>query len=247
VQKLDIYRPQGLVGPFPTLFAIQGGGDNKSEIARLAYYFAKRGYAVVSINHRRPPQYNYPVPVQDAFCALAWVHTNASTYGFDPARIVAVGHSAEGTLAAMLGVVDDPALFMKDCPYPLPQANRVRGVVPFSGIFDYPACVAAATAPDDLRAALTTYLSGAPDQAPDTWKQASPITWIDSQDPPFLLIHGLKDEVIAPEQSKSFAAALQQAGVNAELLLVPDADHATIIRSEQLFQAVAAFCARLWK
>jgi acetyl esterase/lipase len=244
LQKLDIYRPQGLAGPFPTLFALHGGGGNKSDMAGLAYYFAKRGFAVVSINRRQSPQYNYPVPVQDAFCALAWVHANAGTYGLDPARIVAVGHSAGGTLAAMLGVVDDPALFMKDCPHPLPTARRVRGVVTFTGTFDY-LLRGSGHDPADM-AQVVTYLGGAPDQVPDTWKQASAITWVDRQDPPFLLIHGLQDKTIDPEQSKSFAAALQKAGVDVELLLLPDADHGAIVRSEQSFQAVAAFCARLW-
>lgn len=246
LQKLDIYRPQGLAGPFPILFAIHGGGGNKSDMADLAYYFAKRGIAVVSINHRQSPQYNYPVPVQDAFCALAWTHANGGTYGLDPARIVAMGHSAGGTLAAMLGVVDDPALFVKDCPYPLPTARRVRGVVTFTGMFDYLACAAAATTPPIWREYQVTYLGGAPDKVPDTWKQASAITWIDRQDPPFLLIHGLKDTTIDPEQSRSLAAALQKAGVDVELLLVPDADHGAIVRREQSFQAVVAFCARLW-
>ncbi|MBU1878971.1 MAG: alpha/beta hydrolase, partial [Chloroflexi bacterium] len=64
LQKLDIYRPKGLTGPFPILFAIHGGGSNKTEMSPIGYYFAKRGYAVVSINHRQTPRYNYPVPVQ---------------------------------------------------------------------------------------------------------------------------------------------------------------------------------------
>jgi acetyl esterase/lipase len=246
LQKLDIYRPQGLAGPFPTLFALHGGGGNKSDsdMAGLAYYFAQRGFAVVSSNRRQSPQYNYPVPVQDAFCALAWVQAHAGTYGLDPARLVAVGHSAGGTLAALLGVVDDPALFVKDCPYPLPTARRVRGVVPFTGTFDY-ILRGNSHDPADM-AQLATYLGGAPDKVPDTWKQASAITWVDSQDPPFLLIHGLKDTTIAPEQSRSLAAALQKAGVDVELLLLPDADHGAIVRSEQAFQAVVAFCGRLW-
>jgi len=155
-----------------------------------------------------------------------------------------VGHSAGGTLAALLGVVDDPALFMKDCPHPLPTARRVRGVVPFTGTFDYILRVSGHGSAD--MAQVVTYLGGAPDQVPDTWKQASAITWVDSQDPPFLLIHGLKDTTIDPEQSRSLAAALQKAGVEVELLLLPDANHGDIVRSEQAFQAVAAFCARLW-
>lgn len=242
-QKLDIYRPKEQGGPFPTLFVIHGGGGSKSQMAVMGYYFAKRGYAVVSINHRQPPQHKYPVPVQDTFCALAWVHANADTYDLDPDHIVALGYSAGGTLAAMLGVADDGAVFVAGCPHPLPTGNWVQGVVTFTGIFDFMRGAERSTA---LREYLTTYLGVGPDEDPDTWSQASPSTWVDGSEPPFLLIHGLEDTGLSPEESKHFAAVLEQAGVDVELVLVPDANHGIIIRSEQLYQAVVAFCARIW-
>jgi acetyl esterase/lipase len=186
--------------------------------------------------------------VQDTFCALAWVHANADTYDLDPDRIVALGYSAGGTLAAMLGVVDDAvagdgAAFVAGCPHPLPTRNWVQGVVTFTGMFDF---MRGAERSAGLGEYLTTYLGVGPDEDPATWAQASPSTWVDGSEPPFLLIHGLEDTGLSPEESKGFAAILEQAGVDVELVLVPDANHGTIIRSEQLFQAVVAFCARVW-
>jgi acetyl esterase/lipase len=87
---------------------------------------------VVTPNHRFTPQYIYPAQVQDAFCALAWVHTNADTYGFDTGRIVALGLVSGGNLAAMLGVVDDPPPYIEGCLHELPEENWIQGVATFT-------------------------------------------------------------------------------------------------------------------
>jgi acetyl esterase/lipase len=68
---------------------------------------------------------------------------------------------------------------------------------------------------------------------------------VDGSEPPFLLIHGLDDSTVEPEQSKYFAETLERAGVEVELLLIPDADHGAILNSEQSFEAVEDFLATL--
>ena len=242
-QKLDIYLPASGDGPFPTLLLMHGGGGDKRDLDHWANYFVVRGYAAVSINYRDMTRHGYPEPVQDAFCALAWTHANADTYGFDPQRIFALGHSAGGTLAAMLGTVGDPALFTEDCPHQLPdEADWIHGAIPFTGIFDY---ASAAQSSSVLRSFLDTYLGADLDQAPEIWAQASATTWVDGSAAPFLLIHGAADKTIDPDQSVDFADVLEQAGVNVELLLIPDADHGAITRSEQSFEAVEDFLATL--
>jgi acetyl esterase/lipase/streptogramin lyase len=239
---LDTYLPASGYRPFPTLFLIHGAGGDKIDLDHWARYFAKQGYAAVSINYRDINQFDYPLPVQDAFCALAWIHAKADTYGFDPNRIVALGHSAGGTLTAILGTVDDPDLFTQACPHQLPEVNWIHGAIPFTGIFDY---ASALKFSPERRSRLEDYLGGGPDQAAETWAEASATTWIDGSEPPFLLIHGLDDITIEPEQSIYFAKALKQAGVEVELLLIPDAGHQDIIYSEQSFEAVEDFLASL--
>ncbi len=236
-QKLDLYLPTGGDGPFPTLFVIHGGGASKRDMAPLARYLAERGYAVISINHRDMPYVNYPLPVQDTFCALAWTHANAGTYGFDTERIFAAGHSAGGTLVAMLGVVDDPTLFLKDCPHTPPEADWVQGVATFTGIFDY---VRAADFSNGLHDYIVEYLGGEADEIPDTWAEASPATWVDGSEPPFLLVHGASDENISPSESTEFATTLEDAGVKVELELIGGASHGEIVRSKY-FDVVETF------
>ncbi|MCP4541617.1 MAG: alpha/beta hydrolase [Chloroflexi bacterium] len=240
-QKLDLYLPSSGDGPFPTLFVIHGGGDNKRDMAPLTHYFAERGYAAISIDHRDMPYAKYPLPVQDTFCAMAWTHANASTYGLDSGQIFAAGHSSGGTLVTMLGVVDDPAPFMEGCPHTLPEGNLVRGVATFTGVFDY---VRAADFSSGLYHYIVDYLGGEADEIPDIWAEASPATWVDGSEPPFILVDGASDGNISPNESTEFATTLEQAGVDVKLELVDGASHGDIIRSEY-FDIVETFVAAL--
>ncbi len=240
-QVLNLYLPPEGEGPFPTVLLIHGGGGCMLDLADLATQLARQGYAAVSMNFRDFPSYSYPAAVEDAFCSLGWLHANAETYQLDTERIYALGHSMGGTLAAMLAVVDDPAIFMSDCPHTLPEANRIHGVVTYTGIFDY-------TSPSMTNALISyagRYLGGTKAAIPEIWSQASPITWLDGSEPPFLLIHGEADDNIPPEQSQAFAAALQATGVQNELLLIPEADHFDIIGSQVTLEAALEFLTAL--
>ena len=62
-------------------------------------------------------------------------------------------------------------------------------------------------------------------EAPKLYVKASPITYVDPQDAPLLIIHGTKDETVALSQSETLAAKCKAAGLEHELLIVPDAPH----------------------
>ena len=162
--------------------------------------------------------------------------------GLNRRRIVVLGHSAGGTLTAMLGTVDAPDLFTQACPHQLPEADWIRGAIAFTGIFDY---ARALQFSPERRSRLEDYLGGDLDQVAETWAQASATTWVDGSEPPFLFIHGLDDSTIEPEQSIYLAEALERAGVDVELLLLSGADHGAIIDSEQSFKAVEKLLATL--
>lgn len=237
-QKLDLYRPEGAEGTLPTIIAFHGGGGDKAELASVARYFAQRGYAVVSVNRRDYPAVHYPVPVQDAYCALAWIYANAPTYGLDPERIVGLGHSSGGSLVALMGTMDDPARFLENCPHTLPEGPPLRAVVTYTGIFDY---VDAAQSSTNMHDYVVEYLEGEPDEIPERWAEASPASWLDGSEPPFLLIHGEKDQSVSPGNSERFAAALEQNGIGFELWIIPGGDHMAIIRDPETFDRIKAF------
>ena len=86
-------------------------------------------------------------------------------------------------MAAVLGTVDDPPLYLEGCPHTWPETERLRGVVTFTGVFDY------ASSSGSLLSYYNDYFEASPAESPDLWIEASPITWIDGSEPPFLLIH----------------------------------------------------------
>ncbi len=232
--KLDVYLPEGSEPPFPTLMLLHGGYSDKTEMRSLAEHLVQKGFAVVAPNRRDMPEAGYPTPVEDTFCALGWLIANADEYGFEPERIVVGGHSAGGTLAAMLAAVNEPAKFTQNCPYSLPEIGFLRGAISFTGVFDFSAAEGA------LRSYFADYLGVETDTDP-LWVEASPVTWLDGSEPPFLLIHGGADRNIPPEFSSSFAKALEAAGVETTLALIPDANHSKVILGGASFDAVDDF------
>ena len=225
-QKLDVYFPEGENTPFPTIFTIHGGGftfGTKAMYNETASYFNERGYAVVSIDYRLAPDFNYPAQVEDAFCALAWVHANAATYGFDTERIIAFGDSAGAYLAAMLGTVDTPSIYMEGCPNPLPPTDWIHGVVGFYGGYDY-------TNIDAWTVGLVkrreVFWGSTFDELPaETLAEMSPMSWVDGSEPPFLLIHGVSDGTVPAQMSEDFASKLEASGATVELLMLSAAFH----------------------
>ena len=243
LQVLDIYLPKGGSQAFPSLMILHGSGSDKSDWSVTADDLANEGYAVVAINYREAPQFPYRASIQDAFCALAWLHANSSRYGLDPQRVVVMGYSLGGTLASLIGTVDDPALFMEDCPHSLPEKNWVSGIISAAGMLDLIQAAASSTATHDL---LVQVLGAEPQEAPETWAQSSPIEWVEGSEPPFLIVQGLKDEKVNPEQARSVAARLQQAGIEVDLVLIPEAFHGTLLASPEYQQAVNTFLKTLW-
>lgn len=239
---LDIYLPNNIEGPFPVLIMIHGGNGDKKDMVIWGQNIARKGYAAISINHRQWPDFSYPAHVEDAFCALAWIINSADVYAFDPDQIVVMGHSAGGTLAATLGVINKPEKYLENCPHALKNNDSIKGVIAFTVIFDY--LTAAAESPN-LEEYTIDLLGGSYEEIPETWQEASAVNWIDRNDPPFLLIHGSDDQSISPEQSIQAADILTYAEVPVELLLIPGASHMQIKGSSQSLDAVEKFLSEI--
>jgi acetyl esterase/lipase len=230
-QKLDVYLPVDGEKPYPTIFGIHGGGfiaRSKALYTLLAWHYARQGYAFVSIDYRLAPRDSYPAQVEDSFCALAWLHANQEEFGFDPKRVIVTGGSSGGYLASMLGTVDDPSVYLEDCPHEYPSEEPLQAVVIYYGLYDI-------TNMDDYpggSAPLEPFLGAKYEQIPvDKLEEMSPIKHIDGSEPPFIIFHGTADTTIPSFMSENFAEALEQAGVDVELYLLPDAKHGFEISS----------------
>jgi acetyl esterase/lipase len=237
-QILDVYQPQIEGQTLPTLVLIHGSGSGKFYMIDTAEYFARHGYAVVVYNKGLG---TYSRNEQDSFCALAWVHANADTYGFDTQRIVPVGFSLGGALAAFLGTVDDPVKYMENCPHTVPVEDLMRAVITVAGFFDYSLWI-----PGAQEGGLIYSYFGPPNEHMEEIQEASPITWVDGSEPPFLLIHGENDGTVDPAQSEMFAARLTEAGVAVELLMQPNLIHDSITTSPKVLIPIRDFLTDLF-
>ena len=213
--KMDVYFPSA-GGPWPGLVYVHGGAwlrGDKSEAAGFASGMTSQGYMVVSINYRLYPTAKYPAMIQDVKCAIRALRANASEYNLDPNRIAAIGASAGGHLVALLGTSDQSTGL--DVGEYIDQSSRVQAVVAMAPVTD-----------------LTRHFPNADIElmrhvgfGEDNILEASPITHVTKDDPPFLLIHGDRDEVVPVEQSQLMYDRLFQANVPAQLLIVKNARH----------------------
>ncbi|MGE5646202.1 MAG: alpha/beta hydrolase [Acidobacteriota bacterium] len=206
-QKLtmDYYPPDG-PGPHPIAIIIHGGGfvggtsKNGSE-AYCADFLAPAGYAVFSINYRLAPQFPLSAMVEDVHTAVRYIRRNAKKWNADPGRIALVGGSAGGYLSNMAGVTGR-------------GDTAVEAVVTLFGLSYLPAM--------PMRGDVKSLL-GPKNDAVD----ASPVTHVSRNAPPFLLIHGDKDEAVPFDQSLRMQKVLRAAGVRCDLLVIPNGPHAT--------------------
>jgi len=233
-RSISIYLPKQ-TSQKPLTLLVEAG-DYFPDMLR---YFAESGYPVIAFNTRRD---TYQAELHDGFCALAWAHTNADTYGYNAAGIVLVGGSMMGGNTAILGLVDDPTPFLEECSYSLPETDRVRAVITLAGVFDY-------SEQEDFFTgfigSIRDFMGGTSEQVPENWAAASAINWVREDAPPFLIIHGEADSNIAPHQSEKFAAALEEAGTDVELVLLAGVNHSTSVTDRRVFEVMASYLARL--
>jgi acetyl esterase/lipase len=88
----------------PAIYHIHGGGMILGSVSSFAPSIAAKaesyGLPMFSIDYRLAPEHPHPIPVNDCYAGLTWLHSNASILGIDPARILVLGESAGGGLAA---------------------------------------------------------------------------------------------------------------------------------------------------
>lgn len=209
--KLDLYRPTAAPAkPAPILLFIHGGGwsgGDKRDYAIYCNKFADLGYIAISVGYRLSGEAKFPAAVQDFNAAIRWARANGATYGGDPARIAVLGGSAGGHLSMMVGYASDVPEFQGDSGNP-GVSTRVQAVVDLYGPADL-------TVPFAQKAPqVTSFLGTTYDKAPELFAKLSPITYLDKDDPPTLIIHGTLDDIVPIDQSDLLAQKFKDLGVD---------------------------------
>jgi alpha-L-fucosidase 2 len=221
---LDYYAPAG-PGVHPIAIIIHGGGYQRgtSKSASELYcaeFLAPAGYAVFSINYRLAPKYPYPYMVYDVERAVRFLRHNAKQWNADGERIALVGGSAGGFLSNMAGLLGAPGNPAAADPVDRESA-RVQAVVTLFAQSSF------ATVPlnRDVHALLDPLIQQKGEA--EALREASPITHVTAQAPPFLQILGDHDEYIPFTEATNLQAALQKVGVASEIIRIPNGTHGT--------------------
>jgi len=225
--KLDIIQPKKLPEePMPVLIFIHGGGwrgGNKNAGARKLVPFARHGYFCATIDYRLSQETTFPAQIEDCKCAIRFLRSKAKEYKIDPDRIGVWGSSAGGHLVALLGTSGGVKELEGKGGHEKFSSN-VQAVCDWYGPADLVKIVeggshARAGNPVEL------LLGGPVEENKEKAKLASPVTHVDKDDPPFLIMHGDKDPLVPVSQSKLLNEKLKTAGVETELVVIEDAGH----------------------
>ncbi|MBI4905890.1 MAG: alpha/beta hydrolase fold domain-containing protein [Acidobacteria bacterium] len=221
--QLDVARPKG-EGPFPAIVMIHGGGfrgGNRQSYVPMAVRMAERGFVAATVSYRLAPKYQYPSPVFDVKSAVRFLRANAGRFHIDKDNIGAMGGSAGGHLALMLGLTGGVALLEGDGVH-AEQSSRVKCVVNYYGPADFTRIYDKG---GDAAQVLPQFLGGSSKYAHRAHIQASPLNWVSPDDPPVLTIHGTKDPLVPYEHGVWITGKLIANGVEAELATMSGAGH----------------------
>lgn len=247
-QKLDLLLPKEPASeePLPVIIYIHGGawrgGGKRDGIGFLLPAVASGKYAGATIDYRLTDAAVWPSQIHDCKAAVRWLRAHAKKYRLDGARIGVVGTSAGGHLAAMLGVSGDVDRLEGKIGGNTDQKSRVACVVDQYGpsellaMSEFPSDIEH-DAPDSPESRL---VGGPIQERKDAARNASPITYVSTDDPPFLLIHGTEDPLVPFDQSERFLGALKEEGVDALLIKVQGGKHGGF-RSAELDRRIRLF------
>ena len=227
-QVLDVFAPAGAKN-LPVVFWIHGGGwqtGDKSMVALKPKAFTDAGFVFVSINHRLLPTVDMEAITGDVASALGWVYRHIATHGGDPRRVLVMGHSSGGQLAALMCTADR---FAKAAGVP---PGIIKGCVPVDAdTFDIPAIIEVAeTRARAHHLPLPTYGHRQKfGDDPAKHREFSAVTHIvrNKPIPPFLILH-IAGHPDTTAQARRLAAVLTAASIPARIVAGREATHASI-------------------
>jgi acetyl esterase/lipase len=213
-QKLDVYLPRKIKPGAKVVIFFYGGSwrnGSKTDYRFVAQALTSRGFIVVLPDYRLYPQVIFPGFVEDGASAVRWVRDHISTYGGDPNQLYLMGHSAGSHIAALLTL---DALYLKAVGL---DRKTIRATATLSGPYDF--------TPNPWDRPVFGQQTN--DTAIDP--QIEPITFADGQEPPMLLVQGLRDKIVSPSNAEHLAARIRSLGGQVDYITYPKRGHAAVV------------------
>jgi acetyl esterase/lipase len=255
--RMDIYLPQEVKEKYPAIVLIYGSAFFGNDMKHIAFEtlgapLLHAGFAVIAINHRSSREAIFPAQIHDVKAAIRFIRAKAQEYQIDTTFIGITGYSSGGHLSAFAGssgrvgrfsIGNEQVDLEGSTGNYLGFSSSVDAVVDWFGPTDFlimDSC--GSTMTHDAYDSPESILVGGPiHENSDKVKLANPITYVDSDDPPFLIFHGDKDPLVPYCQSEKLYEALQQSRVKSQLVIIPDGKHGPGVFEEKYFGMMVDF------
>lgn len=207
----DLRLPPGR-GPHPIVIVLHGGfwraAFNLLYMGNVCEALRCAGIATWNVEYRRIGHAGggYPGTLEDAAAASSFLVRAAEKYNLDISRTVAIGHSAGGHLALWLATNN--------------RGAPLRGIVSLGGVADLHRAFQLGLS----NTVVAEFLGGSPEQFPERYEIASPISRLPCR-VPVRLVHGDQDEIVPIEIAERFEREARRHGDDCQLIRLPGADH----------------------
>ncbi len=255
--RMDIFLPEVSKASYPAVMVIYGSaffGDNMKQNAYKTFGkpLLNCGFAVIAVNHRSSRDAIFPAQIQDIKAAVRFIRGNGEKYLIDTSFVGITGYSSGGHLSAMAGTSGSLNLVTINSESAHLEGNvgdftsfssSVNAVVDWFGPINFQSMDSCgSTMVHDAPDSPESILIGIPIQDnADLCALANPISYVDSNDPPFLIFHGDADPLVPHCQSEELYRALQNVGVPSQFVLVPEAGHGPGLFEENYFKMMCDF------
>jgi len=241
--KLDIAYPVQGNPPFPAILYIFGGGwgyfpENRSQYRGAIRVAAKKGYVAVAIDYRltsererNRPKWQFPDQVHDVKNAVRWLRSNAEEYRIDPEHIGLVGWSSGAHLALMAGLTGTEDGLEGRVPKKAPS-SKVKAIVSIGGPTEMTRLFNETKVPQQR---IVDFLGDAPAKIPKIYNRASPVNYVNADDPVTLLVHGDRDTAVPFSQAQLMDQKMNAAGLDHTLVIKKDAGHANLFNEPEVW------------
>ncbi|TWI83308.1 pectinesterase [Lacibacter cauensis] len=225
--QLDAFFPKQNKGHkklHPAIIIIHGGGwrsGNRTQHHALAFALAGKGYACFTPEYRLSTEAFYPAAVQDIKAAVQWIKTKGATYAVDTTKIVVMGFSAGGQLAALVGNTNGYQPF--EPLTNLKASTNVQAIVDVDGTLSFIHPQSSETKPSPTIGASEYWLGYNTTENPELWKEASPLSHAGANSLPTLFLNSSVERMHAGRED--YISILQQHKIYTEVHTFENSPH----------------------
>ncbi len=248
--NLDIYLPKGDKKTYPVVVTIYGSAWNSNKNKGMDYTkkvlikpLVDAGFAVASINHRSSSDALFPAQIHDVKAAIRFLRANEKKYNLDGSFVGITGDSSGGHLAALAGTTSFNKKMEGNVGHYLNFESHVDAVVNWYGPTDFlimDLCGSQLNH-DGTDSPESRLIGGSIQKNVEKVKAANPITYINEKTPPFLILHGMIDLTVPYCQSKILSKALDEQGIQNELISVSEGKHGPGMFTASNYEKVITF------